>query len=60
MAYIGVCKENLPIYGIAKAKQLSDFTTSESDVKRGVSRVPLVLARLYDEDISFSKTPTKN
>ena len=60
MAFIGVSKENLPIYGIAKARNLSDFTTSENDVKRGMSRVPLILARLYDEDISFSKTPTKN
>lgn len=53
MAYLSILKENLPIYGIAKAKQLTDFCTSEKDVSRGISRVPLILARIYEEDISF-------
>lgn len=55
MAYLSIVKENLPIYGIAKAKQLIDFCTSEKDVSKGISRVPLILARIYEEDISFSK-----
>lgn len=58
MAYIGVAKENLPVYGIPKAKQLGDFTTTEADVKRNVSRMPLVLSRLYEEDIKFTKSST--
>lgn len=53
MAYMSVTKENLPIFGIAKAKQLADFSTTEADVSRGISRMPLELARIYEEDIKF-------
>lgn len=55
MAYMSLTKQNLPIFGIAKAKQLVDFTTTEKDVSRGISRMPLILARLYEEDIKFEK-----
>jgi len=30
---------------------LSDFVTTEGDVKKGKTRIPLKLARVYDEDI---------
>jgi hypothetical protein len=55
LCYLSSCKDNLPIYGIAKSKQLTDFCTSEKDVSRGISRVPLILARIYEEDIDFKK-----
>lgn len=51
MAYMSVARENLPIFGIAKAKALADFCTTENDVSRGISRMPLELARIYEEDI---------
>jgi hypothetical protein len=51
--YLTLVKQNLPIFGIAKAKQLADFSTSQQDISRGISRMPLILARLYEEDISF-------
>ena len=53
VSYITNCKDNLPIFGIAKAKQLADFATTEKDLARGISRMPLVLARIYEEDIKF-------
>jgi len=28
MAYMSILRENLPIFGIAKSKQLADFCTS--------------------------------
>jgi len=49
--FLTLQKENLPIFGIAKAKQLSDFCTTEKDVARGISRVPILLARIYEEDV---------
>lgn len=53
-------KMNLPIYGI-KQKDLREFTTTEKDLEKGVSRIPLQLARIYEEDVmeelEFS-TPT--
>jgi hypothetical protein len=55
MAYMSLAKENLPIYGIPKVKGLGDFCTSQSDVARGISRVPLTLARIYEEDIKIEK-----
>ena len=51
MQYLSLVKDNLPVYGIAKAKNLRDFCTTEKDVTRGISRVPLMLARLLQEDI---------
>ena len=53
MAFMSIVKENLPIFGIAKAKKLDDFATSEKDLARGITRMPLVLARIYEEDIDF-------
>ena len=53
MAYLSQVKENLPIYGIAKNKQLTDFCTSERDVAHGINRLPLELARIYEEDVKI-------
>jgi hypothetical protein len=33
-------KMNIPIYGI-KSKDLREFTTTEKDMEKGVSRIPL-------------------
>ena len=49
--FINLTKNNVPIYGISKSKNLSDFVTNESDVKKGKTRIPLKLARIYDEDL---------
>ena len=53
-AYVSSVHENLPIYGIAKQKTLAEFATTESDVARGISRMPLILARVYEEDLKFT------
>ena len=53
ISYMSIVKDNLPIFGIAKAKQLADYATSEKDVARGITRMPLVLARIYEEDIKI-------
>lgn len=42
--------ENLPIFGIDKS-HLTDFTTTEKDAKRGVSRFPPSQFRLRTEDL---------
>ena len=59
VSYMSICKDNLPIFGIAKAKQLADYATSEKDVARGITRMPLVLARIYEEDIKFDSGAQK-
>lgn len=43
-------KANIPIYGI-KSKDLREFTTTEKDLEKGISRIPLQLARIYEEDV---------
>jgi indole-3-glycerol phosphate synthase len=43
-------KANIPIFGI-KNKDLREFTTTEKDMEKGVSRIPLQLARIYEEDV---------
>jgi hypothetical protein len=43
-------KQNLPIYGI-KGKDLREVTTTEKDLEKGISRIPLQLARIYEEDV---------
>lgn len=44
-------KKNIPIYGIRNNKSLRDFETTEKDHKHGISKIPLRLARIYEEDI---------
>ena len=53
MAYLSLKQDNLPIFGISKQRSLADYTTTEKDVTRGLSRMPLVLSRIYEEDIRF-------
>jgi hypothetical protein len=50
----------MPIYNINKSKNLSDFVTSEGDVKKGKTRIPLKLARVYDEDILSDEASVKS
>jgi hypothetical protein len=50
MAYTSKCKTNLPVYGI-RNKDLREYTTTEKDVAKGISRMPMKIARLYEEDI---------
>ena len=56
MAYLSLCQENLPIFGISKQRSLGDYCTTEKDVTRGISRMPLVLSRIYEEDIKFENS----
>jgi len=51
MAYISEKRNNLRVFGISKSKTLQDFVTTEKDVQKGHNRLPLNLARLYEEDI---------
>ena len=50
MAYTSRLKKNLPIYGI-KNKDLREFTTTEKDRDKGISRIPLTMTRLREEDV---------
>jgi hypothetical protein len=50
MAYTSSLKQNLPVYGL-KNKELREFTTTAQDKDKGISRIPLPLARIYEEDI---------
>jgi len=54
--YYSINNANLPIYGV-KPKSLVEFTTSIKDMKKGISRIPLEMARLKNEDILQSNTP---
>ena len=45
MFYATKTRQNLPIYGV-RQKSLGIYTTQESDVVKGISRVPLPLSRL--------------
>lgn len=50
MAYSSRQKKNLPIYGV-KSKDLREFATTEKDRDKGISRIPLALSRLREEDV---------
>lgn len=43
-------QDNLPIFGIDKSS-LTDFTTTEKDMKRMVSRFPPTNLRILTEDL---------
>ena len=49
LAFISIRKKNLPVYGV-KQKSLKDFSTTENDAKKGISRLPMDLARMHEED----------
>ena len=48
--YLQRTLSNLPIYGV-RQKGLSIYTTQESDVAKGISRLPLPMVRLQEEDL---------
>jgi hypothetical protein len=50
MFYANKTRDNLPCYGV-RQKSLGMYTTQESDVVKGISRKPLNLARLTEEDL---------
>ncbi len=47
MFYATKTRTNIPIYGVRQEK-LGDYTTQQVDVNKGISRIPLPLARLTD------------
>jgi hypothetical protein len=40
MSFATKSRTNLPVYGI-KNKDLREFTTTEKDLEKGISRIPL-------------------
>jgi len=48
--YLAKTHENLPIYGV-RQKSLGMYFTQDSDVVKGISRMPLNLARIKEEDL---------
>ena len=50
-AYLSLEKKNLKIFGISKVANLTDFVTTEKDVQKGNTKMPLNLARIYEEDL---------
>ena len=51
LAYLSLKKTNLMIFGITKSKTLIDFVTTEADAKKGKTRMPLPISRIWEEDI---------
>lgn len=49
--YAQSMNRNLKIFGISKAKNLTDFVTTEKDAMKGNNRLPLAMARLHNEDV---------
>lgn len=50
MLYLATKSENCPIYCIT-AKDLKDFTTTENDMKKGRSKIPVSEMRSFNEDL---------
>lgn len=48
--YATKTRDNLPIFGV-RQRNLGMYTTQESDLARGISRIPLSFARLQEEDL---------
>lgn len=53
--YSQLTSKTLALYGV-KPKTLSEFTTSKKDLKKGISRIPLELARIKEENESQMST----
>ena len=53
LAYVSCKKKNLPIYGI-ESRSLRDYTTTEKDMKRGITRVPEESKQIKGEDLLSS------
>lgn len=54
--YLIEFKQNCPVYHIT-AKNLKDFTTTEKDFKKTVSRIPTQDYRSFDEDLITMDSP---
>jgi hypothetical protein len=50
MFYAAKTRDNLPIYGV-RQKSLAQYHTTENEIKKGVSRIPLPMARLSEGDL---------
>jgi len=48
--YVDMAQTNLPIFGIQKSN-LREFTTTEKDMKKLISKFPPAQFRLKDEDV---------
>ena len=59
LAYVTIKKNNLKIFGINKAKTLVDFVSTEKDVQKGNTRMPLALSRNHEEDLMSEKDVEK-
>jgi len=62
--YFEITKRNLPVYGVS-SKSLKDYTTTDKDLMRGISRVPTIKFRMWEHDIkqtdpSLRQTDTLN
>jgi len=55
--YIKIHNKNLPIYAVP-TKDLRDYTTTEKDFKKNVSKHPLDSHRITDEDL-LKETPVE-
>jgi hypothetical protein len=56
-AYIKLNNKNLTIYGV-ESKDLRDYTTTEKDFNKGLSRFPLSHQRITTEDL-LKQTPAE-
>lgn len=54
--YLIQTKQNCPVFH-TQAKDLKDFTTTEKDLKKGVSRFPSDDYRAYEEDLQKTGGP---
>jgi hypothetical protein len=49
--YFEITKKNLPIYGVS-SKSLRDYLTTDKDLMRGITRVPTIKFRMWEQDIN--------
>ena len=56
--YAEKMNQNLPIYGVEKDRT-NEFMTIEKDMKRGISRMPPSMLRLFTEDVIASDSSSK-
>jgi mevalonate kinase len=54
-SYKAQTKQSLPLYGV-KFKKLNEFSSTKKDMKKGIKRIPLELARLRDDEQSAGST----
>lgn len=54
--YFNKYSTNLTVYGI-KNKDLREFATTEKDVEKGITRIPLDLAKMQEDGILIEGPP---